>query len=168
MKPKAVIDSTSLINLVHLELTKYLSFYFDAVYVPREVEREVSRKARFRNRLRNLYRASVLKKCRITDEVRVQLLPELDRGEAEAISQAQELPANIFIGDEKEARNIAANMSITPVGTARIIARMHLENYASEPRGLIKKLRKDVNFHIADRVVEEAIRLASTPIGFPE
>jgi predicted nucleic acid-binding protein len=165
MKPSAVIDSSALINLVHLELAKYLSLYFDAVYVPREVEKEVNRKSRFRYRLRNLYRASVLKKCKVEDETRVRLLNELDKGEAEAISQAQELPANMFIGDEKIARRIAANMKITPVGTARIIARMHLEEYADEPRRLVRKLRKDLNCYIAEGLVEEAIRMATTPIG---
>lgn len=165
MKPSAVIDSSALINLVHLELAKYLSLYFNAVYVPREVEREVNRKSRFRYRLRNLYRASVLKKCKVGDETRVWLLNELDRGEAEAISQAQELPASMFIGDEKKARRTAAYMRITPVGTARIIARMNLEEYAEDPRRLIRKLRKDLNCYIAEELVEDAIRMAATPIG---
>jgi hypothetical protein len=50
----AVIDSTPLINLVHLELVTELSLFFDIVYVPRQVQTEVNRKHRFRYLLREL------------------------------------------------------------------------------------------------------------------
>jgi hypothetical protein len=51
MKRIAVVDSSPLINLVHLELADTLHLYFDTIYVPRMVHGEVNRKSRFRYRL---------------------------------------------------------------------------------------------------------------------
>ncbi len=87
---KAVIDSSSLINLVHLELAAKLSQYFQVVYVPRRVQVEVNRRSRFRYRLNKLYRTALFQRCVVADEVRVQLLTgpaesELHEGEAEAL-----------------------------------------------------------------------------------
>lgn len=161
----AVIDSSPLINLVHLGLATKLSQFFDVVYVPRRVQVEVNRKARFRYKLNKLYRTAIFQKCVVVDEANVRLLTApggtgLHEGEAEALVQAQEQGANVFIGDEKSAREIGERMGIKPVGTARILARLHVEGLASEPRHLVKKLRRDLQCHVTDTVVNEAVAKA--------
>jgi hypothetical protein len=50
----AVIDSSSLINLTHLELAAKLALYFNVVYVPRHVQIEVNKKSRFRYQMKKL------------------------------------------------------------------------------------------------------------------
>jgi predicted nucleic acid-binding protein len=102
MKPPAVIDSSPLINLVHLQIAENLQFYFQVVYVPRMVQTEVNRKSKFRHRLKKLYAKGVFQKCIVGDPVSVQLLVELDAGEAEALIQASEQSATVFIGDEND------------------------------------------------------------------
>lgn len=166
MLRRAVIDSSPLINLVHLGLAPALDIYFDVVFVPRAVQSEVNKKSRFRYRLKKLYASGVFRPCAIADESSVRLLVSyaIHEGEAEALAQAQERGVNIFIGDEKRARAIGENMGMKPVGTARIIARMHLESFAEVPRRLIRKLRKDLHFRIADEVVDDAIARAPEPI----
>ena len=82
----AVIDSSPLINLAHLNLALELSMFFDRVYVPRAVQREVNVKGRFRYRLKKLYGTGFFERCAIADETNVQLLQaELDEGESEAL-----------------------------------------------------------------------------------
>jgi uncharacterized protein len=161
----AVIDSTPLISLVHLELAEQLSLFFDVIYVPRTVQIEVNRKQRFRYRLQKLYRTGIFERCASADRCSVELLTvELNAGEAEALVQAQERNATFFIGDDKRAREIGEGHGLKPVGTIRLLARLGLERRAEETRGLVKRLRADLKFRVTDEVVSQAIELAVEPI----
>lgn len=164
MKPTAVIDSSALINFVHLELAKDLHLYFQTIYVPRAVQIEVNRKGRFRYRLNKLYLKGVFKRCQVGSDINARLLRPLHEGEAEALVQASETGATIFIGDEKDAREMCVRRGIRPVGTARILARLHVENYSGDPRVLVQRLRDEVKFQIADDIVDTAMQLAHEPI----
>lgn len=163
MRLIAVVDSSPLINLVHLGLAERLDFYFDTIYVPRMVQREVNRKSKFRHRLNKLYSKGVFKRCLVVEPLSVSLLKELDDGEAEALVQASEKGATVFIGDEKDARIMSQNRGLRPIGTVRLLARMHLEGYAAETGTLVRKLRRDLNCRIADQVVRDAIQIAKNP-----
>ena len=73
MRRTAVIDSQVLINLVHLRLDN-LVFYFETVYVPREVQEEVNKKNRFRRtHLNRLYSGGLFCRCAFADEINVLL-----------------------------------------------------------------------------------------------
>ena len=161
----AVIDSSPLINLVHLNLALELPLFFDRVLVPRAVQREVNLKGRFRYRLRKLYATGFFERCVTADATNVDLLrAELGEGESEALIQAQERQVYIFIGDDLRARRIAERMGRKSVGTARLLARLNLEGRASEVAGLIQVLRRDLNCRISDGIVSEALRIAAEPI----
>jgi predicted nucleic acid-binding protein len=166
MRRAAVIDSSVLINLTHLELASKLSLYFDVIYVPRRVQEEVNKKARFRRRLNKLYVGGIFQRCACADEYRVRILTSdrLDAGEAEGLVQAQEKGARFFIADERRARATCERQGLTPVGTVRLIARLCLEGYAPETRSLVDKLRRDQGFRVAEGVVNRAIEDALTPI----
>lgn len=165
MRRIAVIDSTSLISLTHLELAASLTLFFDIVYVPSAVQREVNTKHRFRYRLRKLYRTGAFQRCATADPTRIELLRiELDEGEAEALVQAQEKNAAYFIGDDKRAREIGEGQGLTAVGTVRLLARLSLEPGGEDASKLVKKLRKELKFRVSEAVVEEAISMASEPI----
>lgn len=162
----AVVDSSALINLSHLDLALELSRFFDLVLVPRSVQREVNKKGKFRYRLNKLYETEIFQRCATADETAVRLLLEknLHMGEAEALIQAQEQNAAYFIGDEKRAREVARNMERKAVGTIRILARLHLDGRAPETNGLVLKLRRDLHFRVSDELVRVAIEMASEPI----
>jgi predicted nucleic acid-binding protein len=161
----AVIDSSVLINLTHLNLVSELSLFFDRVYVPRAVQQEVNRKRRFRYRLNKMYESSVLSRCLVVDEWNVKLLqPGLQVGEAEAIIQAQEMGAAYFIGDERRAREAAEKMRRRAVGTLRILARLDLHGRAPNYKAMVEKLRRDLSFRASDELVREAADRASEPI----
>jgi predicted nucleic acid-binding protein len=101
----------------------------------------------------------------VANETNVSLLrAELGAGEAEAIIQAQEKDAAYFIGDEKRARENASNMGRKVVGTVRVLARLNLEGKAPDVYGLIRKLRRDLQFRASDYIVEQAIAKADEPI----
>ena len=165
MRRIAVIDSTPLISLAHLELATELSLFFDVIYVPRAVQREVNRKQKFRYRLNKLYKTGIFQKCASADEPSVELLKaELDEGEAEALTQAQEKNARYFLGDERRAREISRGLGLKSIGTVRILARLNLESRAADTITLVQKLRKDLRFRVSNEVVEQAIASAREPI----
>lgn len=161
----AVIDSTPLISLAHLELAASLALFFDIIYVPSAVQREVSTKHRFRYRLRKLYNSGIFQRSHSAAADRVELFrAELDEGEAEALVQAQERNARYFIGDEKRAREISGGLGLKAVGTVRLLARLSLEPGGQDPSKLVKKLRKELKFRVSEAVLEEAVGMASEPI----
>jgi len=161
----AVIDSSPLISLTHLGLARELQAIFDIVYVPRAVHREVSKKSKFRSRLNRLYRTRRFEKCTAADVTNVRLLlDQLHEGEAEALVQATERAAEFFIGNEKRAREIGKNKGLKPVGTVRLLARLHLEGRAEEPEALVRKLRRERGFRVSENVVREATAMAAEPI----
>lgn len=161
----AVIDSTPLINLVHLELVTELSLFFDIVYVPRQVQTEVNRKHRFRYLLRELLDRSILQRCATVDKTNVALLRlVIDEGEAEALIQAQEKSAAFFIGDDKRAREIAEAQGLKSVGTVGILGRLELEGRAGETMVLVQELRDLFNFRVANEIVAQAIAEATEPL----
>jgi predicted nucleic acid-binding protein len=161
----ALIDSSPLINLTHLGLAPKLSLYFTAIYVPRRVQEEVNKKFKFRHRLNKLYQTGLFKRCKCADETRVQLLArDLDPGEAEGLVQAQEKGAHFFIVDERRAREIGERQGLILVGTVRLLARLSLEGNAEDVQSLVRKLKKDLRFRVAENVVEHAVASAATPI----
>ncbi len=161
----AVVDTSPLINLTHLDLARDLTLFFDRVYVPRAVQEELNKKGRFRYRLNKLYRAGFFTRCIVADAFNVRLLRDkLDKGEAEALIQAQEKQALFFIGDERRARAIATSMGRRAVGTLRLLARLNLEGRAPELPGLVQILRRDLDFRASDEIVQQAIDLAAEPI----
>jgi len=166
VKRVAVIDSSPLINLVHLELALKLSQFFSLVYVPRQVQVEVNKKAKFRHRLNKLYEKNLFQKCVVTeDPVRVEFSGLLDPGEAESIQQAQELEATHLVIDEKRARKVGeAIANLRLVGTASILARLEREGLSGSTYSLVQKLRRDLRCRITDQLVERAIVEASRPI----
>lgn len=87
------------------------------MYVPRAVQQELNRKGRFRYRLNKLYRTGFFTRCMTADAFNVQLLQaELDKGESEALVQAQEQQALYFIGDERRARELQQGWARTRLG----------------------------------------------------
>lgn len=161
----AIVDSSPLINLAHLNLAHELPRFFDRVYVPRSVQREVNRKRKFRHRLNKLYETGFFARCMAANATNVMLLrPELHEGEAEALIQGQEKHALFFIGDDKRARETAERMGRKPVGTLRLLARLNLEGRAPELRNLVRKLRRDLGFRVSDDIVRQAIDIATEPI----
>lgn len=162
----AIIDSSCLICLVHLNLASKMALYFDVIYVPGSVQIEINRKHRFRYRLNKLFEAGVFQKCMCRDETNFRLLTaELDAGEAEGLVQAQERGAEFFLVDEKKARQIGVRQGLTLYGTLRLLARLCLEGYAEDIWVLVRRLRRERNFRAGDEIVRKAIASAEVPIG---
>jgi len=91
-------------------------------------------------------------------------MPEIEEGEAESIIQAQEKGADRVILDEKKARGVASNMSIQPVGVARLLFRLQRDGQIEDARKLINRLKVELKFRISEEVIKEASLRAEDPI----
>jgi predicted nucleic acid-binding protein len=160
----AIIDSSCLICLVHLNLASKLALYFDVIYVPRNVQIEFNRKHRSRYRLNKLFEAGILRKCMCKDETNFRLLTaELDAGEAEGLRRNGEPSfSSSMSGGHRE---IGMRQGLILYGTVRLLARFYLEGYADETWELVRRLRKERFFRVKDEVVRKAIASAEIPIG---
>ena len=161
----AVIDSSCLINLIHLDLASKLILFFDRVYIPRNVQTEFNKKHRSRYRLNKLFRSGVFEKCTCKDETNFRILRfEVDAGEAEALVQAQERGAEFVLVDERRAREIGVRQGLTPCGTVRLLARLRQDGHADDTWVLVRRLRRELRFRVGDDVVEKAIEIADVAI----
>jgi len=161
----AVIDSSCLINLIHLDLASKLLLFFDRVYIPRNVQTEFNRKHRSRYRLNKLFKAGVFEKCICKDETNFRVLRfEVDAGEAEALVQAQEKGAEFVLVDDRRAREIGVRQGLTSCGTVRLLARLCQDGHAADTWIIVRRLRKDLRFRVGDDVVEKAIASAEFAI----
>jgi len=161
----AVIDSSCLINLIHLDLASKLILFFDRVYIPRNVQTEFNKKHRSRYRLNKLFRTGVFEKCMCKDETNFRILRfEVDAGEAEALVQAQEKGAEFVLVDERRAREIGVRQGLRPCGTVRLLARLRQDGHAEDTWVLVRRLRKELRFRVGDDVVEKAIESADIAI----
>jgi len=162
---EAVIDSSSLLAISHLNLATKLSLFFDVIHVPRQVQTELNRKHKFRHTLNKLYETGIYTRCVAANRTNVSLLiPPLNEGEAEGITQAQENGIEEVIFDEREARKIATRMGITTIGVARLLFRFERDGQIEDANKLIKKLEKELRFRISKEVVEEARLKSDEPI----
>ena len=86
----------------------------------------------------------------------VDPLLRLGRGEAEAISLAVELKADLLLMDDRRGRREAQSRGITVAGTLNILVAAASANLVDLPTA-VAKLRA-TNFHIAEKVLSRALQ----------
>jgi predicted nucleic acid-binding protein len=128
----AVIDSSCVIALDALDLLPQLAVMFSRLLLPKAVRAELYRRRRMKDRLRALLsREAFLQPCDDYDQGVVDVLltrgvlrGKKDRGETEAVVQAQMLGALVLI-DERKGRKLAAQYALECHGTIWILRRLH-------------------------------------------
>jgi uncharacterized protein len=97
--------------------------------------------------------------CRSVGNIRLAaaLAHELDRGEAEAIALATEIPADILLIDEKDGRIFARQAQLRVQGVLGILIRAKAMGSVSSLRSEIEALRKRARFFVAATLVDEVL-----------
>jgi uncharacterized protein len=162
----AVVDTSCLICLLHLDLLPKLVLRYDTIYIPRYVWGEVGRKGKSRHRLQRLLSEyPFLKKCHVINEVDARLLYDselnvlapIDRGEAEAIIQARERGVSEVLMDEGVDRIIAQRHNLKVKGTLGLLKEFNQMGIVDEIKPLVEKLRKDLNFRISPKLLKQIL-----------
>lgn len=163
----AVIDTSCLLNLLHLNLLSKIVLRYGTVYIPQYVLDEVTERWHHPDELRKLLRHyTFLKKCSVGDKDRARLLYDrkrnprapIHRGEAEAIVQASERRASDVLIDERAGTRIAHQHSLTVRSTLELLKDFKRAGIIPEIKSLIAHLRSpERSFWLSDSVVKRAL-----------
>lgn len=161
---RAVLDSSVIIALTktgHLRLLKNL---FQEIIIPQAVYEEICVKGKGLTGDRELAEVKTRGEVTVKEpedrNMVAALIDPLGKGEAEAITLAIEINADILIMDDRLARRKAASMGIPIGGTLRVL-RMMYDHKLYSLNEFVETLQtlKNVGFHISEDVIKRVSTL---------
>ncbi len=151
-----VSDASPLIALSSVDRLDLMQLLFDTVVIPVSVRDEVMGTA---TKI-TVDLPSFIHVEPVTAELPVRFLKlNLHAGESEAISLALERGIQGIILDDKQAREIAAELGLKVIGTLGLLILARRKGFLSEVRPLMAQIIERVNFHIAPSVLNRALSL---------
>jgi len=155
-----VSDSTVLIGLGKIGKLNLLREIFSKVYIPEEVFKEVVEKGKDKPGSQLVKEAGWIETKPIADKTQVNfLMASLEKGEAEVLSLAKEIRADLILLDEEKARKSAAIAGFEVMGILGVLIVAKNLGLLEEIRASIEELKKK-RFRISDRIVAEALKKA--------
>jgi len=159
-EPRTVIaDTTPIISLALIDQLDNLRRLYSEILVPPAVEQEILAGGGRLIGAEGFQAAPWFQTRPLSDPSRSKLLAGLDPGEAEVLSLAQEVGADLLLLDERLARRYAAMLGFSFTGTVGVLLK-------SKERGLVSQVGPLLNdlvqrgIHLSDAVVQEALKLA--------
>lgn len=162
----AVIDTSCLLNLLHLNLISKIHLRYSIVYIPHYVLNEAERWHNPDELRRLLKHYAFLKKCAVRDKHQAELLYDskrnpdapIDRGEAEAIVQAKQRGVSEVLIDERKGTKKAQEHSLNVKGTLGLLKDFKLMGIIPEVQPLIAQLRSTPRgFWLSESVVNRVL-----------
>jgi len=151
-----VSNSSIIIALVRISRLDLLEKLFKKVIVPEAVWKEVTVEGKPGRE--KILRAGFIHVARVRNKRLALLLKEfVDEGEAEAITLALEVNADILLIDDRDARDLAKKLGLQVMGALGVLA---LAKY----RGLIQKVKPIIDelikrgFWISKKILEKFLR----------
>jgi len=157
--PIVIVNTTPIISLALIGKLDLLRLLYGTVLTPPAVQSEVLAGGVKNIGVSELQQSNWIRVTPLQDPKRADLLPDLDRGEAEVIALALELNADIVIIDERLARRHANRLGLTLTGTLGILLRAKEKNIVPAIEPLIHTLRQN-GIRLSHAVIAEALRLA--------
>jgi predicted nucleic acid-binding protein len=154
-----VVNATPIIALALIGKLDLLRQLYGQVVAPRAVEAEVVAGGGGGIGSAALRGATWLRVSSLQDPRRADLLPDLDRGEAEVIALAQELNADLVIIDERLARRHAKRLGLPLTGTLGVLLKAKQLGLVDAVAPLIEELRLG-GIRLSDAVAAEVLDLA--------
>ena len=158
---RAVSNAGPIIHLSWIDHLNLLPQLFDEILVPVAVRDEVLRAAPEvpgMPAIHAAFQAGWLAVHAVADPAQAeQLRADLDPGEAEAITLAKELAADLLLLDERRARAQASGRAIPITGTIGILRRARERGLVRTVLALLRDLRLH-GFRISAALVEEIRR----------
>ncbi len=154
-----VVNTTPIVALSLVGHLPLLARLYARVVIPLAVQAEVFAGGSRGIGVQELQDAHWIQRMPLYDPRRADLLTDLDRGEAEVLALAQELPADLVILDERLARRHARHLGLPLTGTLGVLLRAKQAQYIPALRPLITAIRQG-GIWLSDPLVAEALRLA--------
>lgn len=162
----AVIDTSCLLNLLHLALISKIHLCYSTVYIPQYVLSEAEKWHHPDELSRLLRHYTFLKKCAVRDKHQAELLYDpkrnpdapVDRGEAEAIVQAKHRGVSEVLIDDRKGAKTAREHSLNVKGTLGLLKDFKLMRIIPKMEPLIERLRSTPRgFWLSDSVVSRVL-----------
>ena len=133
-----VSNTTPIISLSSINKINLLEEIFKKIYIPIAVYNEI--------RAKNSYGFSEIEENffiikPITNSIYKNiLLKDLDEGEAETITLALEMKAEIILIDERLAYKIAKSLSLNPIGTISVLIEAKRRNLIKNLKNILEEM----------------------------
>lgn len=154
-----VADTSPIISLL---LTNHLFVLFDLykkIYIPEAVWEELKSHISI-----VLYHDDMKKLATLVKECKLKLnFPEIDQGEAEAISLYKELNADYLLIDDKKGRQIAESNYVTCIGTLGILIKAKQKKLIPSLRLIFLNLLNNKRFYQKD-LLNEILSFENEPL----
>lgn len=85
---------------------------------------------------------------------------DLDRGEAESITLALELEADLILLDEREGQHAAQRLGLHVVGVVGILLEAKVNGILNAVRPHLRSLRQTAGFYLSESLYQHALALA--------
>ncbi len=164
----AILDTSVLIVLYHLNLLEYLKFFYNTIRIPREVEKEFLTKNKSHKERSNrfLFLSNFYKENKSwfipcneynSDDVRIYSTQKgIDAGEAEVFAQNQALGNNHeILLDERQARKLAKSKNIQHHGVLYILAILDIKFKICDYYKVVEKVKIEMKTHFSDDIVNK-------------
>jgi predicted nucleic acid-binding protein len=156
-----VSNSSPLISLGAIGRLGLLRTMYGLIAIPRAVHHEVAVQGSGRPGAVEVQSFAWIRCCDVGNpNVAAALQGKLDRGEAEAIALALELPADLLLMDERLARIEANRFGIRFIGTLGVLIEAKARGHLQEVTPVLDELRIKAGFHVSEalraRVLQQA------------
>lgn len=157
-----VSDSSPIINLACINKLHLLPAIFNEVMIPRFVYQEIVEFGEGQPGADAIKTSNwiIIKDCTQIEQVN-EFKKELDEGEAEALTLAIELDADILLIDEFKGRTIARQKRIPVLGLLGILLEAKKRNLIENVKHEMDKLITDANFWISSELYQEILNSAN-------
>jgi len=160
--PKAICNSSTLIHLSSIQRLNLLKTFYKEIIIPPAVWKEVVEEGEKKpgsERIKNARKKGWIRVIEPSDKLLLRLLKsQLDEGEAEAITLAVELKADVIFLDESDARKIADVYKIKKTGVIGILIKAKKHNEIFSLKKEFDKLIKKGNFWIDSKLIQRTLK----------
>ena len=158
-----VVSNTSpLTNLAATGQMGLLSLLFEQIHIPDAVWQELHAGDIMWPGRKEVDAATWIKRNRVpTSPFLTELMSDLGPGEAEAISLALDLKADLILLDEKEGRRKAQRAGLRVMGVGGVLLAAKAQHHLAEVRPCLDDLRQMAGFHLSERVYQTLLAAAN-------
>lgn len=160
MTIKVVSNSTPLIALSKINKLHIIKEFFGSIIIPEEVFIEVAEDEKNRAGKDEVLNAEWIRTQKVSNHLVVDFLsPNLDLGEAEAITLAKEIDADLLLIDDRDGRKSAKSVGIPVTGTVGLLLRYYRGNRESFKQALDELIARGFRLSKKDyeRILNRAI-----------
>lgn len=156
-----VSDASPIIALSLIQQLHLLQELYQEVQVPQAVFDEITHLGDEHEGVKEIIEAKWISVHSITNQtLKNALLGELDNGEAEAITLATELSAQLLLMDERQGRRTAVRMGLEVIGVLGILIEAKKKNLINSLAQQLDNLVEVAGFRISIELRQKVLEVA--------